>query len=422
MRRIDVEQRAVALVFAAHGATSGTFASRVPWIADRLHLSSGRLGIAFLMASIGGIATVPFSGRMVKRLGVATAARLLMCCYIASVVVISWMPNLWTLGVAMALSGAAGGTADMAMNSQGILVEKRLGRPIISGLHGLWSAGVLVAATVGSAVAKAHVDARAHFAVVLAINALVALYAVGKFRTTLADVGGEDPAEAERKTPLWVIPRGRILFIGLVGFCGIFPEIAGQDWSAVYMHRQLGTSEATAALTTGMFAVTMVIGRLSGNAVVRRFGAAAVVRACGVIGALGAVLIATAHATVPAVIGFMMVGAGVSVVVPLAFAAAGHAGPDPTLGMAGVATVAYGAGLIAPGLIGGVADATSLRIAFCVVAVLAGLIAAGGGLLGRVGAELGAAPGADAGDASAATAALTVAEADLATGSGSPAA
>jgi MFS family permease len=158
------------------------------------------------------------------------------------------------------------------------------------------------------------------------------------------------------------------------------------------MHRQLRASEATAAFTTGMFAVTMVIGRLSGNKVVRRFGAAATVRTCGVIGALGAALVAVTHATLPAVVGFMMIGVGVSVVVPLAFAAAGHAGPDPTLGMAGVATVAYGAGLVAPGLIGGVADVTSLRVAFVVVAVLAGMIAVGGGLLGRAGADLGAGP------------------------------
>lgn len=386
----DKERRAVALVFAAHGAASGTFASRVPWIADRLHLSSGRLGIAFLMASIGGIATVPFSGRLVKRLGVASASRILMCCYFAAVALTAWMPNLYTLCAVMVLSGAGGGTADMAMNSQGILVEKRLGRPIISGLHGFWSVGVLLAATAGSVVAKAHVDARLHFAVAIALIAVVAVVATGRFTTTLADVGGEEPeADPDRKTPLWVIPRGRILLIGLVGFCGIFPEIAAQDWSAVYMHRQLAASEATAAFTTGMFAVTMVLGRLSGNSVVQRFGAAATVRTCGVIGALGAALVAATHSTVPAVLGFMMIGIGVSVVVPLAFAAAGHAGPDPTLGMAGVATVAYGAGLVAPGLIGGVADVTSLRVAFVVVAVLAGLIAVGGGLLGRAGATLG---------------------------------
>jgi len=95
------------------------------------------------------------------------------------------------------------------------------------------------------------------------------------------------------------------------------------------------------------------------------------------------VLVVAAQGPVPAIIGFMLIGVGVSVVVPLAFAAAGHAGTNPTMGVAGVATIAYGAGMAAPGMIGGIADLTSLRVAFCAVAVLAGMVALGGGLLGR---------------------------------------
>ncbi|MFD0633436.1 hypothetical protein ACFQ9X_19560 [Catenulispora yoronensis] len=94
-------------------------------------------------------------------------------------------------------------------------------------------------------------------------------------------------------------------------------------------------------------------------------------------------LVVVAQSPAPAIVGFMLIGIGVSVVVPLAFAAAGHAGPNPTLGVAGVATIAYGAGMAAPGMIGGIANLTSLRVAFCAVAVLAGLVALGGGLLGR---------------------------------------
>jgi len=190
-------------------------------------------------------------------------------------------------------------------------------------------------------------------------------------------------AEAEEDVPLFVIPRGVILLIGLVGFCGIYAEVAAQDWSSVYMHRTLHGDEAEAAFTTGMFAFTMAAGRLSGDVVVGRLGATTTVRACGILGALGGVLVVAAQGPVPAIIGFMLIAVGVSVVVPLAFAAAGHAGTNPTMGVAGVATIAYGAGMAAPGMIGGIADLTSLRVAFCAVAVLAGMVALGGGLLGR---------------------------------------
>jgi MFS family permease len=377
----EKERRSVAVVFATHGAASGTFASRLPWISDHLHLSAGKLGIALLMSSIGAITTMPFAGRAVARFGTKTTSRLLIWVLLAVEVCAPWVPNLAMLAVCTLVMGAVAGTSDMAMNAQGILVEKRLGRSIMSGLHGSWSAGVLIAAMAGSLAAHQHVDARVHFAVAAAVIAVLVAWGTQGFHTTAADVGLSEAAEED--VPLFVVPRGVILLIGLVGFCGIYAEVAAQDWSSVYMHRTLHGDEAEAAFTTGMFAFTMAAGRLSGDAVVGRLGAATTVRACGVLGAIGGVLVVAAQAPWPAIVGFMLIGVGVSVVVPLAFAAAGHAGPNPTMGVAGVATIAYGAGMAAPGMIGGIADLTSLRVAFCAVAVLAGMVALGGGLLGR---------------------------------------
>ncbi|WP_194923346.1 MFS transporter [Catenulispora pinisilvae] len=377
----EKERRSVATVFATHGAASGTFASRLPWLSDHLQLSAGKLGIALLMTSIGAITTMPFAGRAVARFGTGAVARTLICANVAVLVAAAWMPSLLTLAACTTVMGALGGTSDMAMNAQGILVEKRLGRSIMSGLHGTWSTGVLVAAMAGSLAAHQHVDARVHFVIAAAVLAVAVTWGTHSFHTTAADVGLAE--ERKEDVPLFVIPRGVILLIGLVGFCGIYAEVASQDWSSVYMHRVLHGDEAEAAFTTGMFAFTMAAGRLSGDAVVGRLGAATTVRACGVLGALGGVLVILARSPLPAVAGFMLIGIGVSVVVPLAFAAAGHAGPNPTMGVAGVATIAYGAGMAAPGIIGGVADLTSLRVAFCAVAVLAGMVALGGGLLGR---------------------------------------
>ncbi|MEY9934827.1 MFS family permease [Catenulispora sp. GP43] len=379
----EKERRSVATVFATHGAVTGTFSSRLPWLSDHLQLSAGRLGIALLMPSIGAIATMPFAGRAVARFGTRATARALIGVFLAVTVATSWMPSLPALAACMVVSGAVGGTSDMAMNAQGILVEKRMARSIMSGLHGSWSAGVLIAAMAGSLAAHAHVDARVHFAVAAAVLAAAAAWGTHGFRTSAADVGLAE--EKKEDVPLFVIPRGVILLIGLVGFCGIYAEVAAQDWSSVYMHRTLHGDEAEAAFTTGMFAFTMAAGRLAGDAVVGRLGATTTVRGCGVLGALGGLLVVAAHGPIPAILGFMLigVGVGVSVVVPLAFAAAGHAGPNPTMGVAGVATIAYGAGMAAPGMIGGIADLTSLRVAFSAVAVLAGMVALGGGLLGR---------------------------------------
>jgi fucose permease len=127
----------------------------------------------------------------------------------------------------------------------------------------------------------------------------------------------------------------------------------------------------------------MAAGRLCGDAVVERIGAVRSVRICGVLATAGCLVVAIAPGAVLAIAGFMLIGVGVSVVVPVVFAAAGHSGPSPAVGVAGVATVSYGAGLAAPSIMGGVADLASLRAAFAVSALIAVMIGAGAGLLAR---------------------------------------
>ena len=149
------------------------------------------------------------------------------------------------------------------------------------------------------------------------------------------------------------------------------------------MHWVLHASQAKAALATGIFAGSMAAGRLSGDAVIRRTGPRLCVRICGVLGTAGCLLVAVSPNDGLALTGFLLIGIGVSVVIPLVFAAAGNSGPSPALGVAGVATISYGAGLAAPSAMGGIADVSSLRVAFAVAALLASAVAVGAGLLQR---------------------------------------
>jgi fucose permease len=194
------------------------------------------------------------------------------------------------------------------------------------------------------------------------------------------------PAAADvpdAEVPRFAWPRGLILLMGLVAFAAVYVEIATNDWSAIFMRWELHTSQSRAAIATAAFALTMAGGRLCGDAVVRRTGPELAVRACGFLGIAGCLLVALAPGDIAAIAGFMLIGLGVSVVVPLVFAAAGRSGPSVAIAVAGVATVSYGAGLAAPSVMGGVADLTSLRIAFAVSALVAVGVATGAGLLSR---------------------------------------
>jgi MFS family permease len=373
------ERRAVGTVFLLFGADTGTFASRLPWIADRLHLTSGILGLSVgLMMAIGAVVTIPFAARLVHRYGPRASTRVLITATGAMLAVPAFAPNAFVLSVVMLVSGAVYGTCDNAVNAQGVEAERRIGRSIMSGLHGMWSLGVLAGALIGSLAAREGVDPRVQFAVIGAVIAAGGMAATWWFVSTPATA-----ASAAVDAPRFVWPRGIILLIGLVGFAAIFVETAGNDWSAVYMHWVLHASQAKAALATGVFAGSMATGRLCGDAVIRRTGPKVCVRACGLLGTAGCLLVAVSASTGAALAGFLLIGIGVSVVIPLVFAAAGNSGPSPALGVAGVATVSYGAGLAAPSAMGGIADISSLRVAFAVAALLAVAVVIGAGLLER---------------------------------------
>ncbi|MYR87742.1 MFS transporter [Streptomyces sp. SID685] len=365
---------AVAAVFAVHGAVTGSFATRVPWIQDHASLGAGRLGFALAFTALGASCAMPLAGRISHRFGSRNALRGLIALWTLSLVLPSLAPNLPALCLAMFTYGACAGMADVAMNALGVEVERRLGRSVMSGLHGMWSAGALVGSAAGTLAAHLGADARIHFLLAAAVLTVLGVLSC----TWVLDI---QPAADEEPPPRFALPPRSALLIGMVGFCAVFAEGASLDWSAVFLRDRLDSSAGLAAASTTAFMLTMAVARIVGDAVVNRFGAVRTVRAGGVLAVLGGLLVVLAGQPVVAMGGFALMGLGIAVVVPLCFAAAGHAGPNPSQAIAGVATITYTSGLIAPSLIGGVAQATSLVVSFGVVTALACGLAVCAGVL-----------------------------------------
>ncbi|MCD0485464.1 MFS transporter [Streptacidiphilus sp. ASG 303] len=367
---------AVALVFALHGAVTGSFATRIPWVQERLGLGAGALGLALVMPALGASLAMPLAGRIVHRYGGRAAVRGLLALWCASLALPAAAPGLPALCVALLVYGGTAGMADVAMNAQGVEVEQRLGRSIMSGLHGMWSVGGLAASGFGVLAAHAGVDARLHLGVMAALLVVGGLVAC----RGLLDVR---PAPGEEAPPRFALPPRAALAIGLVGFCAVFAEGASADWCAVYLKDVTGASAGVAAACYSGFAFTMAGARLAGDAVVRRTGPVRAVRLGGATAAAGGLLVVAADTPALAVPGFALLGVGVAVVVPLAFAAAGRSGPNPSQAIAGVATITYTSGLVAPAAVGALAQATSLTVSFGLVTVLvAALVVSAGALRG----------------------------------------
>jgi len=364
----------VSLIFAAHGAVYGSFATRIPWLQDHRHIGPGLLGVALLAPAVGALLGMPFASRLIHRFGGRRTTRALIVAWCISGALPMLAPDVPVLFLLLMVYGLTSGMADVAMNAQAIPVEHAAGKSIMSGLHGMWSVGGLVASGGGALAAHANLDARIHLAIVAAVLVVIALIGSTRLPANIAD-------EDEEAPPHFVRPPRAVVIIGLIAFCALFAEASTSDWCAVYLKKVIGTSAGTAATAYTAFAFTMAASRLTGDFAVRRFGPVKTVRVAGIIGTAGGFMVVLAHNPGLAIAGFALIGLGVAAVFPLAFAAAGHADAQPARAIAGVATIAYGAGIAAPGIVGGIAAASSLHVSFAIITALVALLAVGAGVL-----------------------------------------
>ncbi|MBT8228380.1 MAG: MFS transporter [Dactylosporangium sp.] len=377
---LDVVRRArrdITLAFAIHGAATGTFATRIPWIAEHLHLDAGALGIALAAPAIGATVAMPTAGRVVHRFGGRAAVTGLLAMWCAALSLPALAPSLPALFVALLLFGATSGMADVSINGQAVRVEGWLGRSIMASFHGTWSLGGLAGSAIGTLAAHADLDARIHFGLVTAILGASAVVVGLRLPTGRPAAGAKAP-------PRFALPPRITLWLCVVGFCAIFAEGAAGNWSAVYLADTVGASAGMAAAGYTGFALAIAGTRFLGDLVVRRIGPVRTVRLSGVVAAVGATVVVVARSPVPVAVGFILLGVGVAVVVPLTFAAVGRMDLDASHAIAGVATVTYSSNLFAPAVIGGIARFSSLSVSFGLVALLTlGIVARAGALRPR---------------------------------------
>jgi MFS family permease len=363
---------AVSAAFLIHSTVSGTWAPRLPAIKESLELSDGELGTALVGLAIGLLVGTRLAGAPVDRFGSRPVMLVGFPLLAATLVLPGLADSLVALLLSLFVLGLASGALDVAMNAQGIEVERHLGRPILSGLHGLWSIGLGIGAGLAAAAAAIAADPLEHFAVVAAMLAVASRVFMRGLLAAHDPAPGE-PAN-ERVTVRWTVA---LVLLGVIAFCSFVGEGAASDWSAVYMTQELGASEALGAVAFAAFAVTMAISRFAADPLRGRLGNVALVRGGSLIAAAGLGLGLLVHEPAAAIAGFALLGLGMAPVVPIAFSAAGDLDPRATGRLVGrVATLGYVGSVAGPIMIGWLAEATSLRASLGLVVLLAVAIAA----------------------------------------------
>jgi predicted MFS family arabinose efflux permease len=364
---IDPARRATSAMFLICGTATSSWAPMVPFAKDRLALDEAALG--FILLALGGGSTVamPLAGVAIHRFGsrpvVLTAA--LGTCAALPFLAVPISPTL--LAITLFAFGAALGALDVAMNAQAIAVQHAAGRPMMSSFHALFSVGGIAGALLVSLFLRGGIGL---LPCAVSIAVVLAALALFEQRHLVADLGGADTGT------FTIVPKAAVLFLGALCFLSFLGEGAVLDWSAVFLREHREVDVSLAGVGYAVFSVAMTICRLTGDAMTHRFGPRAMLRIGGALACAGFLGAALLPSPIAALAGFAIVGIGAANIVPVLFSGAGRVpGVAPGIALATITTIGYVGLLLGPALIGFVADATSLPLAFVLVAVLFGVVA-----------------------------------------------
>jgi MFS family permease len=364
---------AVAAAFSSHAVIAGLLGPWMPDLKDRTGIDDGGLGLALAGYAAGLFVGTRLAGPLVRAIGGRAAVRAGIPAMAVAAALLPAADGLATLTAIFVVIGLASGCVDVAMNIEAVDVERRFGRRVMTAIHGAWSVSLFVGAGISSLGVAAAVPISVHLPISAAIVTAVA-FPILRWLPR-GDVGtlpteGADAGDVRRRG------ASTVALLGLIAGSSFLLEGVAMEWSAVYLRDGLGAAGGTVGLAVVVFSAGMAASRFIGDRLVGRFGQPIVVR----IGAGMAVMSLTVMLLVPSValsiVAFGVVGLGMGPVVPLAFRSAGWTARtrgDSALPI--VVTAGYTGSIVGPALVGPLADAFELRIAFVVPLVACAVVA-----------------------------------------------
>ena len=363
---------AVAAYYFVPGVVFASWASRIPDVKHLLNLSNGQLGTVLFAIPVGQLLMMAFSGILVSKFGSRKMLVLAEMLYALVLFCIGCCSTVVHLILSLVAFGMMANLMNIATNTQACLVEKMYGRNIMSSFHGLWSLGGFAGGIIGAVFASTVLPVSVNFGAVLALSILI--IAIG-FKHLVNDEVAKAEEENVPKFSFRTIDP--VLFLlGLMGFAGMFCEGTVYDWSSVYFSSVVKPDEAfiRAGYVAGMGAMTL--GRFLADGFVTKYGSSRVLIICGGLIVGGLWLAAALPYLVPATLGFLLVGLGISSSVPICYSIAGKLGTvKASIAITIVSSISFFGFLVGPPVIGWLSEATNLRIALSIAACLGLMIA-----------------------------------------------
>ena len=361
------EVHATRAFFFIGGFGTATWAPLVPLLRERLMVGDDVLGMLLLCIGVGSLLTMPLSGALAMRLGCRRVVMTASILFAAILLLVSCVDALSLAVPIVLIFGAVMGCIDVVVNIVAVLVEKGIGRRIMSGMHAFWSLGGFVGAGLYG-VWVGLLGLSPFQSTAIAAGLILLLTAV--FGRHLIPYGGGGGA-------LLALPRGIIVFVGMTAFIAFLSEGAVMDWGGVYLTTVRGMDLALAGTGYSVFSAAMLTMRFLGDRVVQRIGALLVAVGGALLAFGGILLVMFAPVDALLYVGFFAIGIGSANIVPVFFSLMGRQNVMPvSAAVSAVSTMGYLGILAGPAAIGFVSSLTTLQTAFAMLAALSMLQAA----------------------------------------------
>ena len=361
------EVHAARAFFFIGGFGTATWAPLVPLLRERLMVGDDVLGMLLLCIGVGSLLTMPLSGALAMRLGCRRVVMTAAILFAAILLLVSCVDALSLAVPIVLIFGAVMGCIDVVVNIVAVLVEKGIGRRIMSGMHAFWSLGGFAGAGLYG-VWVGLLGLTPFQSTAIAAGLILLLTAV--YGRHLIPYGGGGGA-------LLALPRGIIVFVGMTAFIAFLSEGAVMDWGGVYLTTVRGMDLALAGTGYSVFSAAMLTMRFLGDRVVQRIGALMVAVGGALLAFGGILLVMFAPVDALLYVGFFAIGIGSANIVPVFFSLMGRQNVMPvSAAVSAVSTMGYLGILAGPAAIGFVSSLTTLQTAFAMLAALSILQAA----------------------------------------------
>lgn len=361
---------ATALFYFGMGFCFATWASRIPDLKLSLKLSEANLGTILFALPIGQLLAMPLSGKVVAKYGSRKIAIIGLFVYVLFLSFLGLATESWHLALGLFLFGFFGNFCNIAINSHGVLTQQLFDKPIMGSFHGSWSLAGFSGALLALLMLFLKLTPFQHFLIVVVLISLLILFNY-KFLVKFKP----QKIEVKEKTSFFKIQDTSLIWFGIISFCCMASEGIMFDWSGVYFKEIVKVPGALVILGYTSFMVTMAIGRFLSDILVRKFGSRNVLITSGIMISTGLYSAVLFPYLISCTIAFMLVGFGVSNVIPIVFNAAGNSKKVPTsIALTIVSSISFMGFLIGPPIIGYIAQMTSLRYSFAFIGIFGILI------------------------------------------------